>query len=136
MRHFIYVVLLYILVVSCSKTSTFVPDRGNSQLPEYSESGRNIGGALFNDTTWRSDVYISSLNGVYMKGFWIDSNLSGDSTIIIFNGKYSYHSIPFIDTLRPTSLDFIMVLRGLKIEDQDSLLNLRACYVLRFTLVA
>jgi hypothetical protein len=99
MKHVLYIVLFCLVIVSCSKTSTFVPESGNIQLPVYSESGRNVGGALFNDTTWRSDVYISSLSGTYMSGFWVISNLPGDSTTIIFNGTHSYRSIPFIDTL-------------------------------------
>jgi hypothetical protein len=124
MKYFTYAILFCNLLIGCSKTSTFVADNDNNQLPGYSESGRNIAGALFNDTTWRSNVYISSLNGVYMSGFWINSNLSGDSTIIIFNGKHTYNSIPFIDTLPSIPINFFIVIKGLTIEDQDSLMKL------------
>ncbi len=89
MKYLTYAILFYNLLIGCSKTSTFVADNDNNQLPEYSESGRNIAGALFNDTTWRSNVYINSINGVYLSGFWINSNLPGDSTIILFNGRQS-----------------------------------------------
>jgi hypothetical protein len=124
MKYFIYAILFCILLIGCSKSSVFVADKDNDLLPEYSESGRNIAGALLNDTAWRSNVDVSSLSGTYMNGFWIISNLPGDSTTIIFNGKYSYNSIPFIDTLPPIPLTFFIVIKGLKIENQDSLMKL------------
>ena len=110
--------------LSCTKSSTFVADSNNSLLPEYSESGRNIAGALFNDTPWISDVYISGLSGTYTHGFWIFSSLSGDSTTIIFNGKYTYNSIKYVDTLPSIPVNFFIVIKGLKIENQDSLFKL------------
>jgi hypothetical protein len=124
MKQFKYLILACIILVSCSKPSTFVADNSNSQLPEYSESGRNMAGALFNDTTWRSNVYVSSLSGTYTKGFWIISSLSGDSTTIIFNGKHSYNSVNFIDSLPSVPVNFFFVIKGLKIENQDSLSKL------------
>ncbi|OIQ74268.1 hypothetical protein GALL_440850 [mine drainage metagenome] len=124
MKHLNYLILFCIVLISCSKTSTFVADNNNNQLPQYSESGRNIAGALFNDTTWRSNVYISVLSGTYISGFWIISSLSGDSTTIIFNGKLSYNSISFVDSLPSIPLNFFVVIKGLKIENQDSLFKL------------
>lgn len=124
MKHLKYFLLLCIILIGCSKASTFVADNNNNQLPEYSESGRNVAGALLNDTTWRSNVYVSSLSGTYMSGFWINSNLSGDSTTIIFNGKHSYNSILFINTLPAIHLSFFIVIKGLKIENQDSIMKL------------
>ncbi len=124
MKCFTYAILLCILLIGCSKSSIFVSDKDNNLLPEYSESGRNIAGALLNDTAWRSDVYISSLSGTYLSGFWIISNLPGDSTTIIFNGKHSYNSVLFIDTLSSIPVNFFIVIKGLKIESQDSLLKL------------
>lgn len=123
MKHFIYFILAC-MIFSCTKQSTFVADPQNNQLPQYSESGKNIGGVLFNDTTWRSNVNISGLSGNYLSGFWIISSLSGDSTIIIFNGKHSYNSISIVDTLPSIPLNFFVVIKGLKIENQDSLLKL------------
>lgn len=123
MKHFIYFILAC-MIFSCTKQSLFVADPQNNQLPQYSESGKNIGGVLFNDTTWRSNVNISGLSGNYLSGFWIISSLSGDSTIIIFNGKHSYNSISFVDTLPSIPLNFFVVIKGLKIENQDSLLKL------------
>jgi hypothetical protein len=124
MKHFKYLIIACTIFVSCKKSSTFVADNGNNQLPEYSESGRNIAGALFNDTTWRSNVYISGLSGTYVSGFWIISSLSGDSTTIIFNGKHSYNSINFVDILPSIPVNFFVVIKGLKIENQDSLFKL------------
>lgn len=112
------------LITGCFKTSEFIPDKDNSQLPEYAESGSNTGGALMNDTVWRSNVYISSVPPTYMSGCYIFSRLSGDSTTIIFNGKHTYQSIPFIDTMPDITVNFFFVFKGLKIENQDSLLKL------------
>ena len=124
MKHFSFLILSCVLLISCTKYSTFVADKNNSLLPEYSESGRNIAGALFNDTVWRSDVYINGINGTYTQGFWIISSLSGDSTIIIFNGEYTYNSIKFVDTLPSIPVNLFVVINGLKIENQDSLFKL------------
>ena len=124
MKYVIYFILASIEFCGCTKTTTFVADAANSQLPEYSESGKNIAGAIFNDTTWRSDVYSSGLSGTYLTGCWIFSSLSGDSTTIILNGKHSDHSINFVETLPSVPLSFFFVIKGLKIENQDSLLKL------------
>jgi hypothetical protein len=124
MKYLKFLILLFTTFVSCSKTSTFVADNNNNQLPEYSESGKNIAGALFNDTTWRSNVYTSELSGTYLSGFWIISSLSGDSTTIIFNGKHSYNSTGFVDTLPSIPLNFFVVIKGLRIENQDSVFKL------------
>jgi hypothetical protein len=124
MKHYPFFIVLCVLFISCTKSSTFIADKNISLLPEYSESGRNIAGALFNDTAWRSDVYISGQSGTYMDGFWIISSLSGDSTTIIFNGKYTYNSIKFIDTLPSIPVNLFVVIKGLKIENQDSLFKL------------
>src|ERR1039457_4049063 len=124
MKHFTYFIVFCFVFLSCTKSSTFVADSNNSLLPEYSESGRNIAGALFNDTPWISDVYISGLSGTYTHGFWIFSSLSGDSTTIIFNGKYTYNSIKYVDTLPSIPVNFFIVIKGLKIENQDSLFKL------------
>lgn len=124
MKHFCNSLLFYLIMIGCAKTSKYLPESANNQLPEYSESGRNVGGALFNDTTWRCNVYISSLSGTYLSGFWIMSNLSGDSTTIIFNGTHSCKSIPFIDTLASIPINIFFVIKGLKIQNQDSLLNI------------
>ncbi|HUZ58377.1 MAG TPA: hypothetical protein VMU83_06310 [Hanamia sp.] len=124
MKHFKHLIIACTIFISCTKNSIFVADNANSQLPEYSESGRNIAGALFNDTTWRSNVYIDRLSGTYMSGFWIISSLSGDSTTIIFNGKHSYNSINFVGTLPAIPVNFFVVIKGLKIENQDSLFKL------------
>jgi len=50
--------------------------------------------------------------------------VSGDSTTIIFNGKHSYNLINFVDTLPSIPLNFFVVIKGLKIENQDSLFKL------------
>jgi hypothetical protein len=101
-----------------------VPDITNNQLPEYSENGSNIAGALLNDTTWRSNIDISDLSGTYLSGFWIISSVSGDSTTIIFNGRHTYNSSNFIDTVPSIPVNFFVVIKGLKIESQDSLFKL------------
>jgi hypothetical protein len=57
--------------------------------------------------------------------FYINSSLSGDSTIFRFEGLYTSNSIQFIDTSAfNIPLSFYFVVKGLKIDNQDSLLKL------------
>lgn len=69
-------------------------------------------------------MYFSGLSGNYLHGFWIITSISGDSTTIIFNGKYTYNSIEFVDSLPSIPVNFFEVIKGLKIENQDSLSKL------------
>ncbi|OIQ92873.1 hypothetical protein GALL_251680 [mine drainage metagenome] len=121
----IYAILFiaFCFTLTACKKSVFVADPNNNLLPEYSESGRNIAGALLNDTAWRCEMYPCFACVPWR--FYISSSLSGDSTTFMFNGLYTSNSIKFIDTSFyniPTAFNF--VIKGLKIENQDSLLKL------------
>src|SRR5947208_12225322 len=121
MKKILSVVLACAFVIGCGK-SIFVPDPNNNLLPEYSESGRNIAGALINDTAWRCVMH--SCFGCDFWRFFITSSLSGDSTVFTFHGYYTPNSIQFIDTSFMRPFDIYFVVKGLKIESQDSLFKL------------
>lgn len=118
-----------ILLIACCfawaacKKSTFIADENNSLVPAYTETGNNIAGCLLNDTAWRC-----SLQPCFACTPWrfnINTSLSGDSTIFRFQGLYTSGSIRFIDSSSnniPT--EFIFVIKGLNIKNQDSLLKL------------
>ncbi len=120
-----YLLLLFgisTLWASCAK-SVFVPDQNNSLLPEYSESGRNIAGALINDTAWRCELH-SCFSCIPWR-FYINSNLSGDSTLFTFNGACTANSINFIDTSSYNiPVNLFIVVKGFTIENQGSLFKL------------
>lgn len=99
--------------IACRKVKFFVPDQLDPRLPEYSESGRNIGGAIINDTAWRT----KPIN--YIKPLGIYSSISGDSTVFSFNGSY------IEGTRQRISLSLFVVIKGLKIEKEDSLMKLK-----------
>jgi len=122
MKHFIRLLILTILLSACKK-NVFVADTNNSLLPEYSEVGRNVAGALINDTSWRCQL--STCFACVAWNFYINSSIPGDSTSFTFQGAYTSNSINFIFPSNynvPT--DFKVVVKGLKIENQDSLLKL------------
>ena len=107
---------------ACSK-SEFVPDDDNALLPEYSSSGRNIAGALINDTVWQSRLATCFACRVWR--FYVISDIDGDSTTFILQGAYSRTSIGFTEGSPDNiSTDFYFVVKGLKIENQDSLFKL------------
>ena len=115
------IVFACILVLGCRK-SIFAPDPNNNLLPEYSESGRNIAGALINDSAWRCVMH-SCFSCVFWR-FYITSSLTGDSTVFSFHGSYTPNSIQYIDTANNLPFDIYFVVRGLRIENQDSLFKL------------
>ena len=104
------------MVIACRKVKFFVPDKLDSRLPEYSESGRNIGGAIINDTAWRTKPINSGARKY--NPLQIYSTLSGDSTVFSFNGNY------IEGTRQHISLSLFVVIKGLKIEKEDSLIKL------------
>ncbi|MBN8835628.1 MAG: hypothetical protein J0I09_00060 [Sphingobacteriia bacterium] len=122
MKNIFLIFSITLLLTSCRK-STFVADQTNNLLPEYSESGRNIAGALINDTAWRCEMHPCFT--CYIWRFFIGSSLSGDSTTFRFEGAYSSKTIQFVDTANNNiGAAFKFVIKGLKIENQDSLLKL------------
>jgi hypothetical protein len=121
MKKIFTVICAFIVVAGCGK-SIFVPDPTNNLLPEYSESGRNIAGALVNDSAWRCVMH-SCIGCIFWK-FFISSSLSGDSTVFSFHGYYTPNSIQFIDSAYNLPFDIYFVVKGLKIENQDSLFKL------------
>ncbi len=122
MKNIFFAFCICVVLTACRKSS-FVPDQTNGLLPEYSESGRNIAGALINDTAWRCEMHPCFACVIWR--FYINSSISGDSTMFRFQGAYSSNSIQYVDTANnKIGADFSFVIKGLKIENQDSLLKL------------
>ena len=122
MKHFIRLLVLTIIISSCYK-NVFVPDTNNNLIPEYSEVGRNVAGALINDTAWRCQLDICFACVIW--NFYILSSITGDSTTFRFQGAYTSNSKYFINASNyNVQTDFNVVVKGLKIENQDSLLKL------------
>jgi hypothetical protein len=94
----------------------------NNTLPVYSENGDDVAGALINDTVWISRA--RNCLFCYHFSFFISTDVKGDSTTFLFNGSYSPYSIKFTDTGRTIQTSLYAVVKGLKIENQDSLLKL------------
>ena len=123
LKHLIQHLILSVLLLSGCTKSTFVNDLTNNLLPEYSEAGRNVAGALINDTAWRCEMHTCFACVPWR--FYMNSNLTGDSISFIFNGLYTSNSVNFIDTSAyNVPINLYVVIRGLKIENQDSLLKL------------
>ena len=122
---YIPIIVIALGFFSCKKDSTFIPDSSDNLLPKYTENGYNIAGALINDTAWRSEFYNCTNYCPLSKLFGISSFVKGDSTIFHLSGAYTPNSIKYIDSsLNNVTKGFVFVIKGLKIETQDSLLKL------------
>ena len=110
------VAILSLTISSCTKESVFTPDPANNALPLYSESGKDIAGAMFNDTVWISKLANSCLfcSSVLLT---ISSSISGDSTSFYFmRGDLS--------GVAYSSVLLTVVVKSFKIETQDSIIKL------------
>lgn len=123
MKNLFRLLILGVFLLSGCNKSKFVPDPTDDLLPVYSESGRNIAGALINDTAWRCEL--NSCFACEIWRFYINSYLTGDSTTFNFNGLYTSNSVNFIDkSIYNVPINLYVIIKGLKIENQDSLLKL------------
>lgn len=119
----IFSIFCFCIFISACRKSTFVADPNDTLVPQYSESGRNIAGALMNDTAWRCEMHPCFTCIVWR--FYINSSLTGDSTLFKFEGAYTSNSIIYNDTSsKNVGADFSFVVKGLKLETQESLLKL------------
>ena len=76
-----------------------------------------------NDTAWRCEMHPCFTCIVWR--FYINSSLTGDSTLFMFEGAYTSNSIIYNDTSsKNVDANFSFVIKGLKLETQDSLLKL------------
>lgn len=123
MKKVISILGVFLLLTACSKSKT-EPDGQDSLLPEYSEEGRNVAGALVNDTAWRAQMLFCTGCG-NTAPFDIITSTSGDSTVFLFAGEYTPNSVNYVDTSADNlSMDFRFMVKGLKMEKQEDLLKL------------
>lgn len=82
-----YVFLLALSMQSCS--SVWVPDPVDPRLPEYTESGHNVAGALVNNDIWESHATTvgRSINAPHFT-----NNYEGDSLVLQFYGTLNSHT--------------------------------------------
>lgn len=124
MKKFYAILIIFVcFTFTACKKSVFVPDPDNGLLPAYSETGTNIAGALLNDTAWRCQQHPCFTCVLWR--FFVSSSISGDSTVFVFAGKYTPTSVQYVDSYyRNVSTYFYFVVKGLRIENQDSLMKL------------
>jgi hypothetical protein len=103
--------LLTLAAISCKKEAVFRADPVDDRLPEYSQEGRNIAGALINDQAWRSEFL--NLYSISYNPLRIYSSTGGDSTIFEFSGRY------FSPIYQPMA--FRAIIKGLRMSNIDSL---------------
>ncbi len=80
-----------ILLFSCN--SILVPDPIDPQLPEYTEKGYNVSGAIYNGVWWRSEIESDFFNETGKPTFLADTIT--DSLLITFSGQTKYQYISF-----------------------------------------
>ena len=123
MKKILWVLSVYLFVTACSKSHSS-PDEGDELLPPYTEEGRNVAGALVNDTAWRAQMLFCTGCG-NTAPFDIITSTGGDSTVFLFAGEYTPNSVNYIDTSADNlSMDFRFTVKGLKMDKQEDLLKL------------
>ncbi len=122
MKNKLFIITFIALIIGCKET-IIVPDSNNSLLPEYSEQGRDVSGALINDTAWMC-IGTPGFASIYWQ-WYINSFINGDSTIFKFQGQTTRDSKKFVENSNSNKfIDLFAVVKGLKIESNDSLSKL------------
>lgn len=79
------VAVAFIATFSSCRDEVFEPDPDDPRLPRYTEKGNEIGGALINDTAWKTNFerYFTGAAEV----FFIKNYADGDSVVVEMTGR-------------------------------------------------
>ena len=114
-RRILFAIVAILLLTNCRREE-FVPDPNDKRLPQYTEEGNMIGGALVNEVAWRTRWERKAL-GEY-KAFYFTNYATGDSVTLDLQGK-------FIEgPMKEREFDFLLVLNGIQVKHVSDLIAL------------
>ncbi|MFD2160876.1 hypothetical protein ACFSJU_00585 [Paradesertivirga mongoliensis] len=116
MRKLLLPTLLFSIILSTSCRKDPKPDRAFPDLPEYSERGNNSGGVYINGNAWLTRTPFVFQPEQTLEVY---SYPSGDSIILILNGRYKTDSL-LLDGPR----EIYFVLKGVTISKDEDLVKL------------
>lgn len=111
------ILVTLVLFFDGCREEEFLPDPADPRLPQYTEDGNQVAGALVNDIAWKTNFW-ASLDMGWNRSFYFTTSSFAGAAKLTLEGSYTEGSH------EEKHLNFIVVLRSVSLSKLEDISNL------------